>query len=54
MSLMLISLLSISQEFKNATHSRKKMTNWAIWYSVSSQGPIISNVVSKISSFSLI
>ena len=46
--------VTIFQELKNAIHSRKEMTNWAILYSVSNQAPIISNVVSKISSFSLI
>ena len=54
MSLSLISLLPIFQELKNAIRSRKEMKNWAILYSVSSQGHIISNVVSKASSFSLI
>ena len=46
--------VTIFQELKNAIHSRKEMTNWAVLYSVSNQAPIISNVVSKISSFSLI
>ena len=53
-SLLLISLLMIFQKLKNAIHSRKEVANFAILCSVSSQGPTISNVVSKISSFSLI
>ena len=53
-SLLLISLLPVFQELKNSIHSRKQVTNLAILYSVSSQGPTISNVVSKISSFSLV
>ena len=52
--LSLISLLPIFEELKNAINSRRKMTNWAILYSVFSQGPTISIVVSKISSFSLV
>ena len=53
-SLSLINLLPIFQELKKAINSRKEGTNWAILYSVSSQGPTISNVVSRISSFSLV
>ena len=53
-SLLLISLLPIFQELKNAIHSRKEVTILAILYSISSQRPTISNVVSRISSFSLV
>ena len=53
-SLSLISLLPIFQGLKSAIHSRKEVKNLAILYSASRQGPTYSNVVSRISSFSLV
>ena len=53
-SLSLISLLPIFQRLKSAIHSRKEVKNLAILYSASRQGPTNSNVVSRISSFSLV
>ena len=53
-SLSLINLLwPTFQELKNSINSREEVMNRAILFSVSSQGPTISNGVSKISSFSL-
>lgn len=54
MSLLLISMLPVFQELKNAIHSRKEVTNCTILYSVSSELSTISNVVIRISSFSLV
>ena len=53
-SLSLISLLPIFQGLKSAIHSIKEVKNLAILYSASRQGPTNSNVVSRISSFSLV
>ena len=53
-SLLLISLLPIFQGLKGAIHSRNEVKNLAILYSASRQGPTNSNVVSRISSFSLV
>lgn len=54
MSLLLISMLPVFQELKNAIHSRKEVTNCTILYIVSSELSTISNVVIRISSFSLV
>ena len=54
MSLLLISMLPVFQELKNAIRSRKEVTNCTILHSVSSERSTISNVVIRISSFSLV
>ena len=51
---LIILLLPIFQGLKSAIHSRKEVKNLAILYSASRQGPTNSNVVSRISSFSLV